>query len=131
MDQGVYMLKRNDLLLVGILLAAAAAWWGTGWWLGRDATASQIQIWQNKVLTGAYPLDSPEPVTIPLGSSLGYNQVVIENGAARMVSASCPDQVCVQTAPIRLPGQTIVCLPNRVVVEVTGEKESEIDELSQ
>ncbi len=125
------MIKKNDMLLIAILLLAASAWWGTTWWMGRGATASQVQIWQNKVLTGSYPLNSEAPVNIPLGSSLGYNQLVIENGAAHMTSASCPDQVCVHTAPINQPGQTIVCLPNRVVVEITGEKESEIDDLSQ
>lgn len=125
------MIKKNDILLVGVLLLAAFSWWGISWWRGQGAAASHVNIWQNTVLTGNYPLDAEEPLALPLGSSLGTNHVVIENGSVRMTAASCPDQVCVQSGPISQPGQTIVCLPNRIVIEITGEKEGEIDELSQ
>lgn len=125
------MIKKNDILLILILFLGASAWWGTSWWLGRGEAASQVQIWQNKVLVGTYPLHGEAPVNIPLGSSLGYNTLVIETGAVHMTAASCPDQVCVHTGPISKPGQTIVCLPNRVVVEITGETEGQIDDISQ
>lgn len=124
-------MKKNDVLLIGILILAASSWWGISWWMGRGEAASQVQVWQNKVMVGTYPLASEDPVRIPLGSALGYNELVIENGTVRMLKATCPDQVCVHTGAISKPGQTIVCLPNRVVIEITGSKESAIDDLSQ
>jgi hypothetical protein len=38
-----------------------------------------------------------------------------------MDSASCKNQVCVDHGAISLKGDSIVCLPNRVVVEIKGE----------
>ena len=50
----------------------------------------------------------------------GTNTLVIENGTARMTEASCPDHVCIDMGVIRYTGQSIVCLPNRLVVTVRG-----------
>ena len=38
-----------------------------------------------------------------------------------MEDADCPDKVCVKTGKIKSPGQTVVCLPHRVVIEITGD----------
>ena len=38
-----------------------------------------------------------------------------------MEDADCPDKVCVKTGKIKKPGQTIVCLPHRTVIEITGD----------
>ena len=46
--------------------------------------------------------------------------LLIENGTARMTEASCPDHVCIDMGVIRYTGQSIVCLPNRLVVTVRG-----------
>ncbi len=124
-------MKKNDILLIGILGLIVISWWGISWWAGRGATASQVQIWQDTVLQGTYPLNAAQSVTLPLDSSYGHNKLVIENGAVRMLEASCPDQVCVHTGAISKPGQTIVCLPNRVVIEISGGEEVQIDDLSQ
>ncbi|MBQ8648821.1 MAG: NusG domain II-containing protein [Clostridia bacterium] len=50
--------------------------------------------------------------------TLSGNTVVIENGCAYIESANCKNQVCVNTGEISEKGETIVCTPNRVVVEV-------------
>lgn len=46
------------------------------------------------------------------------NTLVIKDGVADMVSADCPDQVCVKHVPISKTGETIICLPNKVVVTI-------------
>ena len=51
----------------------------------------------------------------------GTNTVVIENGTVYMTEADCPDKICVNTGKISKIGETIVCLPHRVVVEIQGE----------
>lgn len=55
------------------------------------------------------------------------NLLMIENGVVNMYEADCPDQICVEHKPISKNGETIVCLPNKVVVTVTGAEESELD----
>ena len=47
------------------------------------------------------------------------NRFVIRDGKAYMEYASCPDGICVDHSPIFRDGESIVCLPNRVVITVT------------
>ena len=54
---------------------------------------------------------------------------MIEDGAARMEDADCPDQICVRQGKIRAQGETIICLPNRVVVRITGTGEPDGEEV--
>ena len=48
----------------------------------------------------------------------GHNTLVIKDGYARVVDATCPDKVCEHMGKISRVGQSIVCLPNKVVVEI-------------
>ena len=58
----------------------------------------------------------PETISIPANG--GENVLEIGTGYVRMVSADCPDQICVKTGSISKPGETIVCLPHRVAVTI-------------
>ena len=53
--------------------------------------------------------------TIGIG---GTNTCVIANGIVSMTEADCPDLICVHTKSIDARGGTIVCMPNRVVLEI-------------
>ncbi len=48
----------------------------------------------------------------------GTNKVVIKDGVVYMGDASCKNQVCVNTGKISKKGESIVCLPNKVIVEI-------------
>ena len=56
-----------------------------------------------------------------------YNTIVIENGEVFMENASCPDQICVHHKKISKNGETIICLPNEVYLEVVSSNDNEID----
>ncbi len=51
----------------------------------------------------------------------GVNDVVIEHGAVNVVSADCPNQICVHTKEAYMAGDIIVCLPHKVVIEIIEE----------
>ena len=46
------------------------------------------------------------------------NTLVIKDGVADMIFADCPDQICVKHEAISKVGETIICLPNKVVVTI-------------
>lgn len=56
-----------------------------------------------------------------------FNTIIIKNGEAFMDKASCPDQICVHHKAISKNGESIICLPNEVYVEVKSDKENVID----
>lgn len=55
---------------------------------------------------------------IEIPGKVGKCILVISDGKADMESADCPNQICVHHSAISHTGETIVCLPNRVVIEV-------------
>ena len=57
---------------------------------------------------------------IILDGKVGKCVLVIQNGEVFMEEADCPNQICVHHAPIRYKGESIVCLPNRIIIEVIG-----------
>lgn len=55
----------------------------------------------------------------------GTNTLCIEDGSVWLSEADCPDQICVQTGKIRYAGQSIICLPHKVVVEIKEAEDAE------
>ena len=53
----------------------------------------------------------------------GSLTVAINGGAARAKAASCPDKLCQRQGGISRPGQTIVCLPARTTITISGKPE--------
>jgi len=50
--------------------------------------------------------------------NLETNKLVIENGEVYMESATCKNQICVHHKKISAKGETIICLPNKVIAEI-------------
>lgn len=51
-----------------------------------------------------------------------YNVVEIKDGTVSVTEASCKNQVCVRHGAISRSGESIVCLPNRLVVRIENGK---------
>lgn len=47
-----------------------------------------------------------------------FNKVKIKGDKVAITAANCQDQVCVQRGWISKPGQTIVCLPHKLLIEI-------------
>ena len=57
----------------------------------------------------------------------GTNTVQIENGKVKMAAANCPDQICVHQKAISRNGESIICLPNKIVLKIVDGEEAELD----
>ena len=44
-----------------------------------------------------------------------------------MIEASCPDQVCVRQRAVQYAGESIVCLPNKLIVAIEGGEPNGVD----
>ena len=108
--------KRGDLyLMVGCLLAALVCC--CLWFLLRQDGGTVI-VEQNGQETARYALS--EDRTVRIEGEGGYNLLVIEGGEVYLSEADCPTQLCMKTGKIRYAGQSIVCLPHRLAVRITG-----------
>lgn len=112
------MKKKDMLFIIGILIFACVLW--AGMYLLRRGQYGSIRITVNGELYGSYSL--AEDQVIPISDT---NICEIKDGQVRMIEADCPDHLCMKQK-IDGSGGTIVCLPNRVVIE--GEKASGSDD---
>jgi hypothetical protein len=58
---------------------------------------------------------------VPIETKFGYNLMTVFDGGIEMTDADCPDKLCLTFGHVKNIGQTIVCLPNRVMVEIIGD----------
>lgn len=58
---------------------------------------------------------------------IGKTEVSIHKGQVWISDASCPRQICRHQGKIRLNGQILVCMPNRLVIEIKGSNDPEVD----
>lgn len=122
--------RRNSFILgAACILAASAA--GIAAKMGREQ-GSQVIVFQDGVEQGRYLLSEEQEVEIAFNqeSQEGKNILRIRDGRADMIYADCPDQLCVNQKEIDKVGETIVCLPHKIVVEVEGEKQSDFDSIA-
>ncbi|MDO4607636.1 MAG: NusG domain II-containing protein [Clostridia bacterium] len=47
-----------------------------------------------------------------------HNTITIKNGKVYMSHSDCKNQICVGSGKIEKKGESIVCLPNKVTVEI-------------
>ena len=106
---------RNDLILGAALLLLAAM--GAVYLFCFRDTGSFVQVTVDGKLYGTYALSEDRTVDIITGDQ--HNRLVILQGKASVESATCPDKLCVSHREIFREGESIVCLPHRVVVTVT------------
>ena len=57
----------------------------------------------------------------------GTNTLVISGGKAYISEADGPDGLCVSQGKISRTGQTVVCLPNRVMLRIVGAEDADVE----
>lgn len=107
------------LVLGLILLLCLWAFW-------PRKSGSTVRVSVDGVPVGAYSLT--EDLSQPISGSGEFSlTLIIHDGHASVTNSTCPDLICQHHAPISRAGEQIVCLPGRVVIQITHEKEAEID----
>lgn len=114
------MIKKADIILlivilaVGIPMSVLSLTAGTG--------GDKVKISTDGQVYGIYPLN--EDCEIDVTEDGHTNHITIKDGQVSMSYSTCRNQVCVNTGAISQTKDAIVCLPNRVVVEIiSSEKE--------
>ncbi len=118
-------IKKKDLILVLVVLILAVAvyfWQSTMKTSGNE----QVVVRIDGVEAGSYDLNQDQEISL----NNGTNILVIKDGVADMIEADCPDKLCVDQRSISKNHESIICLPNKVVVEVISSDESQIDTMT-
>lgn len=107
-------MKRKDIILIIALLLLAGL---LALLLGREKRlGGRIRVTVDQEEYGRYDLGKDQEIEIR--TDRGTNVLVIEEGQAYIRDADCPDRYCVRQGHISRTGESLICLPHRVVVEV-------------
>ena len=124
-------LKKGDLIIIIILAVAVVSWLGIEK-MSESKDERQIVIETNGDFYKSTPMEKgmkQQEIHIELENGNHIDILIDENGAY-VKDVICPDKVCQKTGVVSKVGQSIVCLPNRVVVYVEGKTESDVDDIS-
>ena len=121
---------RNDIILVAVILLIAAA--GLLFVNLTKQEGSLVVVRIDGVQTQSYSLNENRTVEIITGKNNEFlNTLVIEDGKAYISQADCPDKICQEHKPVSYSGETIVCLPHKIVIEITdGQSSQGLDAVS-
>lgn len=103
-------MNRADLILIAILTTLSLLP------LTNQTQGETVRITKNgeKAREIAITIDSEIRIETPEG----FNIVKIEDGTVYVTESNCRDQICVKSKKISNAGESIACLPHRLLIEV-------------
>lgn len=136
-----FIRKADIILFIALVIIGLAASASLTFSHGEAGNDARVIIESGGDLYARYPLSENRTVVVPAPKQNGadapatdpddtasaqydhYNIVVISGGSVSVTEASCKNQVCVKHREISRTGESIVCLPNRLVVRIEGGSE--------
>lgn len=120
-------MKKADFIVIGVVAVIVAVMlfflYGV-----NTSSGDYVQIQIDGECVETLPLDENTTREISTNDD-GVNILVIENGSAVVTDANCPDGICANHRAIRKTGESIICLPHKVVITIVNDKtaENEVD----
>lgn len=117
-------LFRNDLIFIAALFVLVSVF-GLCFYLSHGE-GDEVVVTVDGEVFGTFSLSSDITVEIRTGEQgEELNLLVIKDGKAYVETATCPDGICAGHKPVSRKGESIVCLPHRVVITVHGADKKE------
>ena len=114
-------MKKNDFILILSVVLIALSVFLFLHFTGEEGSG-QVVIKVDGVENGRYDITDDREININ-----DTNILVIKDNKAYMKSADCPDKLCVKQKAISKDGESIICLPNKIIVTVESNSKSDID----
>ncbi|MHB9154235.1 MAG: NusG domain II-containing protein [Endomicrobiales bacterium] len=113
-----FKISGPDLLLAGMIVALSL-FFLQGITSARSGTSpGRASVYVEGKLTREIPLSQDGTIMLP-GLKYGNGlQLEVKGGKIRVSRSECPKHLCSHQGNIQYPGQTLVCVPNRVLVEI-------------
>ncbi|MDO5589566.1 MAG: NusG domain II-containing protein [Lachnospiraceae bacterium] len=124
MKEKIHLKKKDWILILVIIVVAGLSFFLHNLLGAKGANCVVVKV--DGKIEGTYSLGKDQEISI----NGGTNKLAIKYNRASMVEADCPDQLCVKQRSISKAHESIICLPNKVVVEVESAEGSTFDAIS-
>jgi len=112
-------MKKRDMILIAVALVLAGALYAVSQFsLGTQASSVVVTVDGEQRLIRPLAVEGSYEIRQEDGS---VNVVAVENGAVYMKEANCRDGLCIRQGRMKNGAKTIVCLPHKLVVRITGD----------
>lgn len=108
-------MNKKNIVLIGIVLIIAGICFCMN--LLSMQKGYSVEVIVNGKLSQTYSLQDNQKVVLN-GYQNGINELVIQNRRVYISNADCKDKLCVHHKPIQNVGESIVCLPHRLVIQI-------------
>jgi hypothetical protein len=115
-------MTAGDAVLLALLLLAAGGSVAAGLWRMTPGDIVVVEVQGRAVQT----MSLLQPSRTSIRGARGELIVEVREGRAAVISADCPNHVCVRTGWRSRAGDVVVCVPNRVIVRILGKPEEGI-----
>ncbi len=102
-----------DILIIGLFVVLSITFIFV---FASSGEGNKAIISVDEKIIGEYSLNTD--LTKNIKTDYGYNTVVISKGECFVLDADCRDGVCRKRGKISNVGESIVCLPHKLIVEI-------------
>lgn len=123
-----YRTSKYELIFIGLILFFSFSYilWVKAKRLGQPFQPQSAVIYQRERLLEEVDLQKDKIITLLNGKM----QIEVNKGKIRVLSSDCPQHLCANMGWIQHSGQTIVCVPNQVLVEIKSKYPPLVDAVS-
>ncbi|MGL4791120.1 MAG: NusG domain II-containing protein [Anaerotignaceae bacterium] len=121
-------MKKWDIIIILVALIMAGGLYFSGILRPSQLGATAIIYVDGEI---ERKLNLIEEKTITIETDEGYNIIEVKDGVISVTDADCNDKICVNHKAINLVNENITCLPHKMVIEIQGTNESEVDAIAQ
>lgn len=119
--------KRYDLLLIGAVLVIALIMFIV--YKFNQIDGSKVEVVVNDKVVETFNLN--QDVKKEIKTENGINILEIKNSVAKITHANCPDKLCVYQKAISKSGESIICIPHKLIIKIVGNsKNSDLDSIA-
>lgn len=115
------LLRLRDIFIIVLIIGAVFVFYA----LLPESGGETAVVYYDSEIIAEIPLSGSGEYTFP---QVPHMVFTAEDGTVSVTESNCGDRTCVRTGKISRQGEAIICVPNKIVVEIKGStKESGVD----
>lgn len=117
---------KGDILALTLVLTITFSVWLFFYIGGNRREGCEAVILRDGIELGRYSLAEDDIITVR-GENESYNLILISKGSVQVSDADCPDKLCIRQRSISRNGESIICLPHKLIIMIESPEESDMD----
>ncbi len=111
--------RRADFIAITSILLFALLIFSSIFFISLGQKSDIILIFHDQQLLAELKLTA-KPQIFSFNGTYGKMQVTYAKSGVKVTSSTCPDQICVLHSAIHTAGESIICIPNKIIVKYSS-----------